>query len=193
VRPEKAESTLNLLVKLDLEGNHTQRTVAHALLKTHLCSNLVTLMHQNMDVLHIQTKACSLIVSFTFVHSAFQHAFLKANAPVTIVLAMQQFPRHSDMQKSGCGALRNLAGCEPGAHKVAEAGAIETICSAMNHFPQDGFVQYEACGALRNMACNYPASIQAIIQNGGIRAVLDAMLYYPQDIDIQYCIRFETS
>jgi hypothetical protein len=106
-----------------------------------------------------------------------------------VVQSMRQSPRHKEMQRLGCAALRNLAFNEEtlGATKVVLGGGVEVILEAMLKFAEDARVQAIGCGALSNLAKERDddEGAETIVNAEGIDTVVLAMKTHPRDADVQ--------
>merc|ERR1712139_307694 len=107
-----------------------------------------------------------------------------------ICQAMKNFPHQRDLQRSACGALRNLA-CDSDTFKtlIVKAGGLPAIISAMRSHPLDSKLQEHAIGALKNL-CDTIGRATLCARQGGVEAIVGALKKY-QKIDgviIQGCM-----
>jgi tetratricopeptide (TPR) repeat protein len=107
-----------------------------------------------------------------------------------ICQAMKSFPHQRDLQRSACGALRNLA-CDDDAFKtlVVKAGGLPAIISAMRSHPLDAKLQEHAIGALKNL-CDTIGRATLCARQGGVEAIVGALQKY-QTVDgvvVQGCM-----
>merc|ERR1711904_131142 len=107
-----------------------------------------------------------------------------------ICQAMKTFPHQRDLQRSACGALRNLA-CDDDTFKtlVVKAGGLPAIINAMRSHPLDAKLQEHAIGALKNL-CDTIGRATLCARQGGVEAVVAALKKY-QKVDgviVQGCM-----
>jgi tetratricopeptide (TPR) repeat protein len=107
-----------------------------------------------------------------------------------ICQAMKTFPHQKDLQRSACGALRNLA-CDDDTFKalVVKAGGLPAIVNAMRSHPLDAKLQEHAIGALKNL-CDTIGRATLCARQGGVEAIVGALKKY-QTIDgvvVQGCM-----
>jgi len=107
-----------------------------------------------------------------------------------ICQAMKNFPHQRDLQRSSCGALRNLA-CDDDTFKtlVVKAGGLPAIINAMRSHPLDAKLQEHAIGALKNL-CDTIGRATLCARQGGVEAIVGALKKY-QNVDgvvVQGCM-----
>lgn len=107
-----------------------------------------------------------------------------------ICQAMKTFPHQRDLQRSACGALRNLA-CDDDTFKtlVVKAGGLPAIINAMRSHPLDAKLQEHAIGALKNL-CDTIGRATLCARQGGVEAIVAALKKY-QKVDgviVQGCM-----
>ena len=66
--------------------------------------------------------------------------------------AMLHFAEHAEVQKNGCGALRNLAFDVTNAATVMQLDGAQLVLDAMRCHSSVASVQQNACGCLQNLA-----------------------------------------
>ena len=63
-----------------------------------------------------------------------------------MIQAMCRFPEHADVQKNGCGALRNLAFDMKNVVTIMELDGAQVVLDAMRRHSGEPSVQQNACG-----------------------------------------------
>lgn len=169
--PERAESTIDVLIEMDLAKPQNQRA-REEFARTRGCEYIVTAMKQSNDRVDMQWKCCKLLMFLTFEHERNNNSFHRANAPKVITEAMKKFARDRNMQNYGCGALSNLA--FHNSFKVVEAGGIEAVIAAMKEYPRDHSIQIYSCGCLKALASADESFKKIIFENDGAMLLVEA-------------------
>ena len=98
-----------------------------------------------------------------------------AGGPVAAVAAMNAHAGDVQVQRSGCGALRNMAaGSDAQRQAVVDAGGPVAVAAAMNAHAAAVELQQQGCGALLNMAVGSHARRQAVLGAGALPALVAA-------------------
>ncbi|XRB21102.1 putative leucine-rich repeat receptor-like protein kinase [Pseudoscourfieldia marina] len=104
-----------------------------------------------------------------------------------ILVAMRNWPNHTNVQRVACTALWNLCGANDAENKsrIGEAGGVDQVLSAMRAHETNAGVQEEACSALGNLSYNHAENARRIGEAGGVAVVLSVMRAHETSADVQ--------
>eukprot|EP00743_Colponemidia_sp_Colp-15_P011663 GILK01013073.1.p1 GENE.GILK01013073.1~~GILK01013073.1.p1 ORF type:complete len:261 (+),score=35.15 GILK01013073.1:186-968(+) len=104
----------------------------------------------------------------------------------SILMAMQNFPEHDIIQRSGCFALEWLAQNYKGYQSlIASLGGIPAIIDALRNFPDDKHVQWTACGALFRVVDDHERNKEAVLALDGLELVQAAYRRWPDNWQVK--------
>jgi hypothetical protein len=172
--PKRADKTIDALRSMDL-WKEENASALREFSRTTVCANVVQamVMKQNSGV-EFQMKCCD------FVHALFQSddrykvGFLKAGAVKAIVLALEKFPRHEQMQSIGVMTLSVWVTRET--KKFIEAGGIDLVLVAMKRFPANEIIQNCGCFGLMGLSKQNYTNTELLVESGTINVILSSMV-----------------
>jgi hypothetical protein len=139
----------------------------------------------------IQAEGFRALHNTAISDGAFVNAVLKIGIFEVILLAMNNFPEHQNVQISGCGVLYALCykGTEITEKFVCDHDGIPVIVSAMKRFPKKSLLQKWACGIF-GIITEIEELCPFVVENGGLEALVTAIQNHknenrPYSADIQ--------
>jgi hypothetical protein len=106
------------------------------------------------------------------------------DGPNAMIQAMLRFPEHAEIQKNGCGALRNLAFDADNAATVMQLDGAQVVLDSMRRHSGVPSVQQNACGCLQNLASTSQHRA-LLLSHGAVDTVLAAMRRFPSEPVVQ--------
>ena len=101
-----------------------------------------------------------------------------------MIQGMLRFPEHTEVQKNGCGALRNLAFDADNAATVMQLGGAQVVLDAMRRHSGAPPVQQNGCGCVQNLASTSQHRA-VLLSHGAVDAILAAMRRFPSEPLVQ--------
>ena len=176
----QAEAAVDRLLEMKLHESANRHVVRAAFDDTNICEYLIQFMNRpghHPQSVRLQSKCCGLLANLTFRHEANTWKCHAVGACTRIVHAMTRFPRHLELQRCACAALRNLSWYESHHHPVIAAGGIEAVIHALSEFPENDDIQTFGCRVLQRLITNKNGSSEsrtAVVTKGGVVALAQA-------------------